>query len=398
MRRQALNFINDTIKINRLLYGDRLKKNASGGLTGDIISTFYGMFSTVQNSPNKVQSIQNILSSGDLFSKSEQLKQLADVSKDTFGLDVNDVLRTIGSNIGDKLNSDSELSDNDIESIVDSAIKSVQQPPISQEEFQQIYKVNSDLSSKEIRRIKLGVILFDNHLFSNQSNSGFIDNRLKYKNKISSTQIWDKSKSGPLSYRFQNNPAFSATKNYYSKFLESRGMLISVIRFILKWILKLLLGFGGFYVIGKILQSLFGDKKPEQDKNIIDRGVDAVKNFVGINTKTWPKSMQKTFTVSPNYYSEYKNSKSNVWMVDGDVNSIDDILLKWSIEVYPQLSGHEDKIRSSNNFKEVCEYIKENNGKTNLGYFAIPESFHSKKEIVDTFIDEVAVKFSQSKQ
>jgi hypothetical protein len=73
------------------------------------------------------------------------------------------------------------------------------------------------------------------------------------------------------------------------------------------------------------------------------------------------------------------------------------LISQWALTIYPDLQGHEDLIESSPGFHKTVEYIQDYNKANATQYTFIPESFASKKQIVDIFADDLASKYQASK-
>ena len=72
---------------------------------------------------------------------------------------------------------------------------------------------------------------------------------------------------------------------------------------------------------------------------------------------------------------------------------IGDMLIQFAKEVYSGLNGLEGIIRSTETFAEVVRTITAHNRTTSgSSVVYLPQYFHTKKQIVDLFIDDVAEK------
>ena len=80
------------------------------------------------------------------------------------------------------------------------------------------------------------------------------------------------------------------------------------------------------------------------------------------------------------------------WLIPGNINSISEILASWVKEIYPQLKPYDNLIKSTPAFQEIIAEIKTENTGNKLGFISIPEKYHSRKEIIDTFVNEIQQK------
>lgn len=135
---------------------------------------------------------------------------------------------------------------------------------------------------------------------------------------------------------------------------------------------------------------------------------DLINKYVGIGGNSSPSpaanetpptplqtSTQKTFPVSNNYAPESNNSGSVRWIESytNNEDGIEKMLLDFANEVYGGLGDKQQEITSSTAFKSLLDdLVSYNRRARGQSIVVIPNYYHSKKQIVDMFIDDVARK------
>lgn len=162
------------------------------------------------------------------------------------------------------------------------------------------------------------------------------------------------------------------------------GGLISI----LTWFFKIGFIAAGLLVASDIIKGLMG--KPNHfygqktDYSTKEKHDSVEKPYSG------HVSSQTKFPKNPTYKDERHDG---LWRVPilANESEISNMLIKFTKDVYSGLDGLEDKIKSSQGFKSlVLEILFENRDNLNTNVVTIPGSFHTKKEIVDNFIDDIS--------
>lgn len=198
---------------------------------------------------------------------------------------------------------------------------------------------------------------------------------------------------------FKQNYENNFVKNASPKLTSAQAIGLipkfkEVLKKIFKWFFMTALGSVGFLIAGKALNSLFG-RTPEVEQAGAGAGAGTGAAAAPTTAPKVPAPTQKKFPVRSSYKEE--NYKSNdLWSENVPVNeqSVESLVVDFAKEVYDKLEGKENIIRSTNGFNAVVSTIYRNNfRKVGGNILVIPTSiFSSKKQIVDTFIDEVAAK------
>ena len=74
-----------------------------------------------------------------------------------------------------------------------------------------------------------------------------------------------------------------------------------------------------------------------------------------------------------------------MWIVPLVNGNVEDTVLAWAVDVYPQLQGKESKLESMPGFDYTVNILAQHFDSNNPKYLVIPEGYHSRKEIVDLF-------------
>lgn len=184
-----------------------------------------------------------------------------------------------------------------------------------------------------------------------------------------------------------DNSAFQFSKYAIPAGVTSAGTKTFLGR-IIGWLFKTILLSAGFLLIGDLINDKVLDRP-----NSLNGGLQK-----GVRQESGPASTkpaaivstQTKFKPNPALHDE---THADTWGVSVQATpaAIEEMLINFAKEVYLGLNGLENIIRSSPAFQIVKNRIV-NNNKSNEGYnvTAIPGYLASKKQIVDTFIDDVA--------
>ena len=170
-----------------------------------------------------------------------------------------------------------------------------------------------------------------------------------------------------------------------SKYAAGSAIATSLLARIVYWVILAVLGALGILVVGEIFNKMTGhqDTKPSAS---------------GLPTLTpstqAPEAHLSTQTLlkpSPGYTDEHITGS---WIEPTPSTDIGNTIVRWATNIYPDLQGHEDLIRSSAKFSQIVSEIQKYNTATNPNYTFIPPFMTSRKSVVDYFIDEIAQNFA----
>ena len=80
------------------------------------------------------------------------------------------------------------------------------------------------------------------------------------------------------------------------------------------------------------------------------------------------------------------------WMEGIPPSQIENQLVAWAKDIYPDLQGKEAFIQGSPALQAVVKYIQQYNSNNTSNVTFMPKRFTSRKMVVDMFIDDLAVK------
>jgi len=173
-----------------------------------------------------------------------------------------------------------------------------------------------------------------------------------------------------------------------TKYAAAKAVAVSLLGKLVGWTIKGVLAAAGIMVAGDIFNRITGhqDAKPTAS---------GWPSFHLTEAPEVPLSTQTILKPSKGYTEEQYNTTS-VWIEPTPMSNISDKIVRWATDIYPDLKGHEDLIRSSSNFAKVISEIQKYNATNNPtnNYVFIPRAFSSRKSVVDFFIDEVAAKYA----
>jgi hypothetical protein len=110
-----------------------------------------------------------------------------------------------------------------------------------------------------------------------------------------------------------------------------------------------------------------------------------------------PSTVQQIFKANPEYSDETLNV-SGGWIENVPPAQIGQQIALWAQDIYPDLQGKDSFIQGSSLFQQVVHYIQQYNANNTTSVTFMPKNFTSRKQVVDLFIDELAVKVQQMGQ
>jgi len=228
-----------------------------------------------------------------------------------------------------------------------------------------------------------GEIQTGNKLTSNQVNNIVHSNVQDYLSLSSDDEV--KSSLDQLKQSFKQDIrivklAMISTASITDLFNKQKVASGNVFSKILSWIINIVLAAAGFLVVGDVVNKFLG--RPNAFDNTLHNG----KEEETIPTHT---SSQTKFKVNPNYHDDHLNNWSE--NISNNKSSINQLLLNIAKEVYPDLNNLDEIIESAPEFQALLDQIVFYNHTSQGDHQVwIPKEYTSKKQLVDTFIDQVA--------
>jgi len=327
-----LQFLQDTLIVQEALLDDSFIKN--GGSLSSIKDSIVSYFDSHNNPEDPVGTVLNFLAPGAISMLiGGWLGPTFGLAMRVLNIDVASILRSIYNSLKDLLSNGKKVSSNQIDNIVNSSILASTNQTLQTNSF--------DQQLKDARFLKLAVIDF-------------------HRNKISE-------------------------RNLKVIFADRRGKTISVIGKLLGWIIKVAISSAGLMLAGDVVNKAVG--KPNAFDHTIQHGQPIEK------APPAPISTQSKFPVSQSYSDVQHTSGSWIENYPNTQSGIENMLIDFTKEVYPDTAKLDSIIRSSPQFKAtVDEILFFNHAAAGDPIVFLPKFFTSKKFIVDHFIDSIANK------
>jgi hypothetical protein len=85
----------------------------------------------------------------------------------------------------------------------------------------------------------------------------------------------------------------------------------------------------------------------------------------------------------------FANNAGNLWIVPLINRSIDDTLVQWTIDVYPETELWSGLIESAKGFKQAVRRLKRNYTRQSPNSLIMPQEFHTRRQVVDLFSKDI---------
>lgn len=131
-------------------------------------------------------------------------------------------------------------------------------------------------------------------------------------------------------------------------------------------------------------------------------GAHQVGKWLGIKKDLPQHSLQSTPIPAPpvpiHYQSSgngekyFTNDAENFWVVPVINQSLEDTLLAWVADIYPELGEKEAMIENSPGFQRVLQQLQTNYSASTPESLKMPNNFHTRKQVIDTFVAQLGNK------
>lgn len=349
MLKPELQVFSDTLVIEALLH-DKFIKQAEDGFVSGLVSGIKSYVGSHIDENNKVGSILELLVPGVLATFSPWLAIIYTVADSLFGINLSSIFSSIKSGISSLISGGKQTDSGSVLNVVTGAFGSLMS----------LIGLESK-SSLTIAEAQLFKVALENFV-SHHPDFATVKPRIQIKHAAS---------------------LFGIVK----------GKAVKVLYNVIKWIVTVLLASAGFMVAGDAIHGLVGAVMPGKSETKPDGTPTESKPGTSPTTSTESESI--TLQVSPSYSSENFNNGISSWTIPGNTNGVDPTFVSWAVEIYPQLKGYENLIRSTNSFRQLVSNVKAYNDGNNLGFIGIPEQYKSRKQLVDTFVSEIQQKLTE---
>lgn len=326
------NRIEDLLIIDTL-FAPLNKKAQLGASLSSIFDTIKNYVGEHIEKGKEAESIINILTPGILWGIHPFLGLLVKIAEGWFGFSPGDILMSVVNKIKPYLTSAKQITSDQIDGWTKEAVEAYQGPDPTQSDVDRITS-NALLTLRDAQLYKIAAYNFEKE---GQVVSGALQ-LLGLKRKTS-----------------------------------------SIIGMVISFFIKAVLAAAGLMVAGDLASKVIS---PSSNKD-------------SSSTPSLPASTQTLFKVNPSYVEEKFNIGSG-WIETVPPSQIADPIAHWAGEIYPDLQGKTNFIKSNPVFQAFVTNLQKYNitNKSNVTF--MPKKFHSKKEVVDMFIDSLADKINSS--
>jgi hypothetical protein len=163
----------------------------------------------------------------------------------------------------------------------------------------------------------------------------------------------------------------------------------SILARVIGWVFKGALASAGLMVLGDASKKMLGKPSP-----LSAHPLETAETSGAMSVK----STQTLFKSSPDYQPEHFNITSYWIEMLAEPSEIGQTIISWMHDIYPETQKLPDSVvQSLPAFQKVVDTIQAYNSKTTGNYTFIPKQFTSRKQIVDTFIDQLAAHAPETK-
>lgn len=348
-----INFYVDSLIVETILSNNKFIKQAdSGSMIMSLIDKVKNYVGNNIDPNNKSESLINILGPGAIsvaFSAMGLgwLGMLMGLAMRVFNINVKEIISSIWNKLKTAIAGDKPVSSSQVDSFVQNSVQENYQPA-TKEEAERAAKMMESKSFSQLMRdakfVKLSMIECENNSFIKEA-------------------------------------------GFFSMFSDRKSKTANILTRVLSWIFKIALASAGLMVAGDVVNKFIG--RP----NALDDTVQKGKPIDQQSSIPIVVSKQKKFPIKLNYIDEKKNIGEYNWMerIQNDPIYIENMLIKFTKDVYDGLNGKENFIKNSPVFDVVKDKITwYNHTSPDAPLVFIPKYFTSKKQIVDYFIDDVA--------
>lgn len=376
--------------IAEILLSDKLIiKNAQSNVSGFAGTIIDGIKSFISSIPGETTSdrVLNFIAPGLIYTTLSRmgfggkLTKLLILAMSIFHIDVSKIFSEIYDKIKSLISGDKKTTSDEVNSIVSAAVQN-NTNEISSEEDASIEKKFKE----EVAKLGSSNKLQNNIIKKYSSHS--LENKESVRKQIRTAKII-RSLLDRNDYLFIKESGWG---------IISQGKTATLLTKILGFVFSSILAATGFLVVGDVFNTIIGrssgltrtlsDGKPISGTGKSD---DPKENTPVSQSTPSKKSVKNVKYLSPSYKEESYNT-SEMWALAVPVNkySISNMLIHFANEVYSNLKDKTNEIMSSSYFNLLVEKIfNENIEREGANILIIPASFHSKRDLVDFFIDDI---------
>jgi hypothetical protein len=151
---------------------------------------------------------------------------------------------------------------------------------------------------------------------------------------------------------------------------------------LISWIAKTALISLGFASGAALLSGITGQPLKQDKEDTTGGGSQISKEQLKA-----PK-LEMSPSVPRSLFEVHRNDTGAIWIEKGNIENVEDYLLSWTLNAYPQLAKDKDKLRSSSGFQSVVSAFRARNSfASGTGLIAMPKPFQRKIDIVSAIVN-----------
>ena len=169
----------------------------------------------------------------------------------------------------------------------------------------------------------------------------------------------------------------------YASIFNIKGLVAKLFKWLIIKLIKTVLISCGFIAVTGAIGGLTGTHPgPESDSSEESKDSEPT-SFSEI------KKMKVSPSVNQDLFTFHNNDINSVWIERGNINQIEDEMMYWIINAYPNLQQSENSIRESSAFNLVLSRFKQRNQMAEgTGLISIPKPFQRKIDVVTYIVSQ----------
>lgn len=205
--------------------------------------------------------------------------------------------------------------------------------------------------------------------------------------------VYEKTQGGNKSEgTASTTPHFIKQAGILGRAVRTRGVLSSLFKKIIPWVVTRALIALGFAVAGGAVSGAAGiTHKPKDDSDdASENNGDETGSKAGPTSKVRDPiySLKLSPSADPDLFEFNKNDANSVWLENGSINDIKNTLIGWILSAFPDQAGEKDKIMNSPSFIEVENMFRNRNKLAQgLQIYSVPKPFQRKIDIVSYILN-----------
>ena len=170
-----------------------------------------------------------------------------------------------------------------------------------------------------------------------------------------------------------------------NKIVKNASIISSLIRFFsgkISWLIITALISLGFISAGGATKAIFNKTVGDEDSSSSGSSSSTISG----NSPIYKLKMNPDAT---DLFEIHHNDMSSSWIEHGDISNIDDIIINWITELYPQLSQVQEEIKNSPTFQSVVSAFRNRNSlSAGTGIFSVPRPYERKADVVSPIVND----------